>query len=88
MHLRVRETFALFLETFCCSESLCQFFLRSDNFHGFVGLQSCRFRAISAFWLCSRPLKDQDPHKSGNECGRGFVTSKEEFIFTIPILLL
>ena len=42
VHLRVRQ-FLLLLETFYCSESLCQFFCAPTNIYGFIGFQSCGF---------------------------------------------
>ena len=75
--LRVQQFF-LFLETFCCSEKLCQFIWHSDKLERFYWTSKLSISSCFGDQLCSRPLKHGDPWKSGTKYGGGCVTSKEE----------
>ena len=50
--------------------------LPSDNTFRFYLTSKLSIWSYSAVWLCSRPLKDEDPWKSGKECGRGICDVK------------
>ena len=68
----------LFLETFCCSELLCQFFWRSDKLEWFYWTLKLSISSCFGDQLCSQPLKHGNPWRSGTKYGRGCVKSKEE----------
>ena len=65
--LRVRQFFC-FWKLFVALNNCANFFCDLTNLNGSIGLQSCRFRAISAFGSRgSRPLKHEDPWMSGTK---------------------